>query len=357
MQNPLILIINPGSTSTKIAIFKGAEKVYKENIPHTAEELSIYANITDQIEFREKTIINNLLNHGYDLSEINCISARGGLLKPLKSGIYFVNGKMVKDLTECKYGQHASNLGAIIAYNLSLINNIPAYISDPVTVDEMQIEARYSGLKGITRKSIFHALNQKYVARKVSKQLNNEYENLNLIVVHLGGGISVGAHSHGKVIDVNNALNGDGPFTPERAGSLPTISFIKFCFSGLFTKNEIIKKLAGKGGMVSHLNTNDALAVEILALNGDKKNKLILDGMIYQLSKCIGEMSTVLKGKVDGIIITGGMARSEYIIDELKNYIGFIAPLYIFPGENEMEALAENGLNAFLSLKKPEIYE
>jgi butyrate kinase len=264
---------------------------------------------------------------------------------------------MVSDLKNCKFGEHASNLGAIIAFDLSKEYNIPAFIADPVTVDEMTEIAKFTGLKGLERKSIFHALNQKYVARKFSREFGKKYEDLNLVVVHMGGGISIGTHSNGKVVDVNNALNGDGPYSPERAGTLPTLSLAEVCFSNKYTKAQMLKNLAGKGGFVSHLGTNDALEVENRALNGDTEAKLILDGMIYQIAKGIGEAITVLKGKIDAIILTGGIAKSNYIVEEIKSYVSFIAQIFVYPGENEMEALAENVFRVIRGETEPCTYE
>lgn len=357
MNEELALIVNPGSTSTKIAIFSKEREIFKINISHSTEELKEYKSIVDQYKFRKDTIIKAIIENGINLENIKCIAARGGLLKPIPSGVYVVNERMVFDLKSCKYGEHASNLAAIIAYDLSKEYNIPAFIADPVTVDEMNKLAKFTGLKGFERKSIFHALNQKFVARKFGRKAEKKYEELNLIVVHMGGGISIGAHKDGKVVDVNNALNGDGPYSPERAGTLPTLSLADICFSDKYSKEVMFKNLAGKGGFVSHLGTNDALEVENRALNGDKEAKLIIDGMIYQIAKGIGEASTVLFGKVDAIILTGGIANSKYIVSEIKSYVDFIAPVFIYPGENEMEALSANAFMALREEIKPFIYE
>ena len=357
MSEELILVINPGSTSTKVAVFGEYKEFFKTNISHSAEKLKEYKSIVDQYIFRKDAIIKIMNENNVNFDSIKCIAARGGLLKPGPSGVYAVNEKMVSDLKNCKYGEHASNLGAIIAYDLSKDYNIPAFIADPVTVDEMDKLAKFTGLKGLERRSIFHALNQKYIARKFSKENNKKYEDLNLIVVHMGGGISIGVHKNGRVIDVNNALNGDGPYSPERAGTLPTLSLAGICFSNKYTKSEMLKNLAGKGGFVSHLGTNDAKEVENSSLNGDSKAKLIIDGMIYQISKGIGEASTVLGGKVDAIIFTGGIAKSEFITSEIKSYVDYIAPIFVYPGENEMEALSENVFRVLKGEIKPSIYE
>lgn len=342
MEKKLIFVINPGSTSTKVAIFENETCLFKENIIHSTEELQQFSTLIDQYPYRKQILLDKLNEKGFDLSHFSAIASRGGGLKPISSGVYVINESMIFDLQTCKYLTHASNLGGLIAFDMAKQYNIPAYIADPVTVDELEPLARYSGLKGISRVSIWHALNQKYIARKAAKEIGKPYEKCNLIVVHMGGGISIGAHCNGQVIDVNNALNGDGPFSAERAGSLPTLPLAKMCFSGKFTKEEMKKKLAGKGGMVSHLQTNNAKDVEDRAEKGDKECLLITQAVIYQIARTIGEMSTVLCGKVDAIVFTGGMAYSKMIIDQIESYISFIASFKIYPGEDEMEALAVN---------------
>jgi butyrate kinase len=338
----LIFVINPGSTSTKVAVFSGKEELCKENIQHSVEDLQDFQNIIQQYPFRKKILLEWLEEKGYNLKNFSAIASRGGLLRPLPSGVYAINPSMVNDLKSCRFGSHASNLAAIIAYDLAQEYKIPAFIADPVTVDELHPIARFSGLKGIERKSIFHALNQKYIARKAAKDLGKKYDECNLIVVHLGGGISIGAHQKGLVVDVNNALNGEGPYSAERSGTLPTISLMKLCFSGKYSREEVVKLLAGKGGMVSHLGTNNAKEVEDRALEGEKEFSLIFEGMIYQTAKTIGEMSAVLWGRVDAIVLTGGMARSKYLCKSISDYTSYIAPLMVYPGEDEMAALAEN---------------
>ncbi|MBC7194519.1 MAG: butyrate kinase, partial [Caldisericia bacterium] len=288
---------------------------------------------------------------------ISCIVGRGGLIKPVESGTYIINEKMIEDLKEAKRGEHASNLGAIIAYEIAKELKIPAYIVDPVVVDEMDDVARISGLKGIERKSIFHALNQKAVARRAAKDLGKKYEDVNLIVVHLGGGISVGAHRKGRVVDVNNALNGDGPFAPERAGGLPTQDLVDLCFSGKYTFDEMKKKLAGEGGLVSHLGTNDAREVEKRIENGDSYARLVYEAMAYQVSRTIGEMAAVLKGEIDAIVITGGIAYSKMLVDWIRERVSFLGKILVYPGEDEMEALALGALRVLRKEEEPKIYE
>ncbi len=352
-----ILVINPGSTSTKIALFDGENPLFETTIRHSSEEIAKFPNIMEQFEFREEVILKELESRGFPIGQIDAIAARGGLLHPIESGTYKVNEDMVLDLKEARYGEHASNLGAIIAKRISDEFNIPAFIVDPVVIDEMISLARYSGLKGIDRKSKWHALNQKAVARRAAKDLNKSYEDVNFIVVHLGGGISIAAHRHGKTIDVNNALNGDGPFAPERAGGLPTISLVDLCFSGKYTYDEMKKLLAGKGGLVSHLGINDARAVEEKMHQGDEYAKLVYEAMAYQISKTIGEMSTVLEGKVDAIVITGGIAHSEMLLNWIKERVSWIAPVLAYPGEDEMRALAEGVLRVLMGEEKEKSYE
>ena len=352
-----ILVINPGSTSTKIAVFDDESPVLEKTIRHSSEELKDFKNIIEQYDFRVKVIENVLKENGFKLEDFDAFVGRGGLLHPIESGTYRVNEAMLEDLKECKYGEHASNLGAIIAYNLATKVNKPAYIVDPVVVDEMEPLARYSGLKGIERKSIWHALNQKAVARRAAKDLHKKYDEVNLIVVHLGGGISVAAHKKGRTVDVNNALNGDGPFAPERAGGLPTISLVDLCMSGKYTYEEMKKLLAGKGGLVSHLGTNNAIEVEERIEKGDEYAKLVYEAMAYQVAKTVGEMAAVLKGEVDAIILTGGLARSKMLTDWIKERTSFIAPVLLYPGEDEMRALAEGALRVLKGEEKEKIYE
>ena len=335
-----ILIINPGSTSTKISIFEGEKELLSKKIPHSKEELATFKKISDQFEFRKNIILNFLKENGYSVNDFDAIGARGGNTHPLESGVYQVNKKMVDDLISLRYGAHASNLGAPLAYALAKEVNIPAFIVDPVIVDEMQPVAKITGLKGIEREARDHPLNQKAAAREAAKELGITYEKGNFIVAHLGGGISVATHKKGKMIDENNALNGDGPFSPERAGDLPNIAVVNLCFSGKYTKEEIKKMLAGKGGLVSHLGTNSLIDVLSRIKNGDKYAKLVFDAMVYQISKEIGKHAVVLKGNIDGIVLTGGLAKSEELVNSIKDYVSFIAPVFVYPGEHEMEAIA-----------------
>ncbi len=287
------------------------------------------------------TIVKEFVaRQGRELTDFSAFACRGGLLQPVPSGTYRVDEAMIHDLQEPALGAHASNLAACIGFELSGESGIPSYIVDPIVVDELAPLARLSGLSGIERVSIFHALNQKAIARQAALDLGMAYEEMNLIVAHLGGGISVGAHHLGRVIDVNNALNGDGPFAPERAGSLPAGGLVKLCFSGKYSQAEIMKLLAGKGGLVSHLGTNDARTVEKMMNEGDEHARLVYTAMAYTVAKTIGEMATVLKGKVDAIVLTGGIAHSAFLVDEITRRVQFIAPVKVYPGEDEMKALA-----------------
>ncbi|WP_249310238.1 butyrate kinase [Bacillus sp. FJAT-49736] len=339
-----ILVINPGSTSTKIGIFDNENSILEKTIRHETSEIQQFENVIDQYEFRKRTILEALDEEGINISKLHAVCGRGGLLRPIEGGTYSVNNAMLEDLRIGFSGQHASNLGGIIAYEIAKGLNIPSYIVDPVVVDELEPLARISGFALIERKSIFHALNQKSVARKVAKQLGKSYEELNLIVVHMGGGITIGAHKKGRVIDVNNGLHGEGPLSPERAGTVPAGDLIDLCYSGEFYRNEITKKLVGQGGLVGYLGTNDAVKVEEMIAAGDEYAKLIYDAMAYQVAKEIGSASAVLRGKIDAIVLTGGLAYGKSFVQEISEYVSWIADVVIHPGENELQALAEGAL-------------
>ncbi|SHH53665.1 butyrate kinase [Clostridium grantii] len=343
-MNFKMLIINPGSTSTKIGVYEDDKEIFVESLTHSLEEIEKYDNIYDQFEFRKNLILNVLKEKGFEVKLLNAVVARGGLLKPIKGGTYTVSEKMLEDLKIGIQGEHACNLGAIIGNEIAKPIGIPAFIVDPVVVDEMEEVARISGMEGVKRKSIFHALNQKAVAKRYAKENHLKYEDLNLIVVHIGGGVSVGVHQKGRVVDVNNALDGEGPFSPERSGSVPIGELVKMCFSGEHSLEEIKKKIVGKGGIISYLGTNDVRIVEEKICSGDKKAELIKEAFIYQVSKEIGACATVLKGKVDSIILTGGISYSKSVTKKIIENVGFISPVTIYPGEDEMLALAEGGL-------------
>ena len=352
-----ILVINPGSTSTKLAVFDDNSEVFKENISHPVNELSKFEKIIDQYEFRKDVIIKVLSNAQFDLKQFSAIVGRGGLLKPIPSGTYLVNERMIETLKKGEYGEHASNLGAILAKSIAEPLGIPAYIVDPVVVDEMEEIARLSGLPQLKRKSIFHALNQKAVGRRAAEELGKEYEDCNFIIAHLGGGISVGAHRKGKVVDVNNALNGDGPFTPERSGGLPAWDLVKLSISGQYTKDEIKKMITGKGGVVAYLGTNDMREVEKKVMEGDKRYKLVFEAMAYQVAKEIASLSAVLSGNVDAIILTGGLAYSEIFTNWIIERVKFIAKVLVYGGEDEMKALALGALRVLKGEEKVKLYK
>ncbi|HOE05412.1 MAG TPA: butyrate kinase [Bacteroidales bacterium] len=353
-----ILAINPGSTSTKIAVFENEEKVFQKNIKHSTEELEPFKTIASQYEFRKETILKELQEAGQDIKNINIIVGRGGLIHPVTSGIFEVNEAMKRDLFNPPMGEHASNLGGLIAADIAhSLGNVKAFITDPVVVDEMRDIARVAGHPLFTRVSIFHALNQKAIARRYAKDLGRKYEDLNLIVVHLGGGISVGAHEKGMVVDVNNALNGEGPFSPERSGDLPSWQLAKLCLSGKYTEAEIKKMITGLGGFVAYVGTNDAYEIEKRCNEGDTKAQFYSDAMAYQVAKEIGAMATVLKGKVDGILLTGGIAYNKQFCGFIEDMTGFIGPVKTYPGEDEMLALAMNGLMVLRGEMEPKVYD
>lgn len=339
-----ILTINPGSTSTKLAVFDNDQEVFEKTLRHSSDEIGQFKNISDQFNFRKDVIESELTLANIDLKSLDCIVGRGGLLKPIKGGTYSVTESMLEDLRVGVSGQHASNLGGIIASEFSKELNIPAFIVDPVVVDEMMPVARVSGLADIERRSIFHALNQKAIARRYADEIGKKYSDLNLIVAHMGGGVSIGAHEKGCVVDVANALDGEGPFSPERSGSIPIGSLVDMCYSGKYTIYDMKKKITGKGGLVSYLDTNDVRDVEAMVENGDEKAITVYKAMAYQIAKDIGAGATVLAGKVDAILLTGGIAYSKKFTDLITERVNFIANVKVYPGEDEMIALALGGL-------------
>jgi len=345
MENNRILVINPGSTSTKIAVYQNYTPIFLKSINHPIEEIRKFKKIVDQYEFRKHIILHELEHAEIDLNSITIIIGRGGLIKPIESGIYEVNQEMLKDLKKGYLGEHASNLGGLISYDLAQsLPNAKALIADPVVVDELQDVARIAGHPKFKRYSIFHALNQKAIARSYAYSHDKKYDELNLIVAHLGGGISVGAHCKGKVIDVNNALDGEGPFSPERSGTIPSGQLVNLCFSRSYKSDEVKKMIVGEGGLIAYLGTNDAYKVELQARAGDKYALQIQEAMSYQIGKSIGEMAAVLKGEVDAILLTGGIANNSMVTDYVKTMVKFIAQVIVYPGDDEMKALAENAL-------------
>ncbi len=350
------LIINPGSTSTKIGVFEDETLLFDETLRHSTEEISAFSSIVKQKDFRKNIILDILNQRNFDLSTLNVVVGRGGMLKPIPGGTYLVTDDLLEDLKIGVQGQHASNLGGIIAREIADSLSLPSFIVDPVVVDEMESVARYSGIPEISRVSIFHALNQKAVAKRYAKEIGKSYESLNLIVVHLGGGVSVGPHHNGKIIDIFNALDGDGAFSPERSGSLPCGALVKLCFSGQYTEKEIYSKLVGKGGFNAYLGTNDMRDVEKMMDDGNENAKAVRDAFIYQVCKDIGAMSTVLKGKVDQIIITGGIAYGNRTIESIRERVEWIAPITVYPGEDELLALAQGAIRVMNHEEEPMKY-
>ncbi|KXH87500.1 butyrate kinase [Sporosarcina sp. HYO08] len=346
MQNTSfrILAINPGSTSTKIGVFEGKKLLMEKTLRHSSEEIARFSSIIDQHPFRKQTILETLEKEGINISKLSAVCGRGGLLRPIEGGTYAVNEAMLQDLKKGYAGQHASNLGGILANEIAKGLNIPAYIVDPVVVDELAPIARLSGVASIDRLSIFHALNQKAVARRFAKQIGKRYKELRLIVTHMGGGITIGAHEYGKVIDVNNGLHGDGPFSPERAGTVPAGALVDLSFSGDLYRDEVMKLLVGRGGLVGYLGTNDAVRVEKMIEQGNEEAKLVYDAMAYQIAKEIGSAAAVLKGQVDAIILTGGLAYGKEFIKNISNRIDWISDIIVYPGEDELQALAEGAI-------------
>ncbi len=338
------LIINPGSTSTKIGVFEDETLLFEETLRHPTEEIAKYDAIVDQKDFRKEIILNLLKEKNFDIHSLNMVVGRGGMLKPIPGGTYAVTDDLLEDLKIGVQGPHASNLGGILAREIGDSIGVPSYIVDPVVVDELEPTSRYSGVPELPRTSVFHALNQKAVAKRYAKEIGKPYESLNLIVVHMGGGVSVGAHRQGNVVDVFNALDGDGAFSPERAGAVPSGALIKLCFSGKYTEKEVYKKVTGGGGFNAYLGTNDMREVAKMVDGGDTKAAEIREAFIVQVAKDIGSMACVLKGKIDQIIVTGGIAYDKVVVAGLKERAGWIAPFTVYPGEDELLALVQGGL-------------
>lgn len=342
-----LLTINPGSTSTKIAVYDGSRQLFVSTIRHSVDDLSRFKKVTDQFQFRKNLVVKTLKENGFDL-EFDAVVGRGGLLKPIPGGVYEINEVMLSEM-ERPLRQHACNLGCLIASDIaSAIPGCRALIADPGVVDELDDVARITGSPIMPRITTWHALNQRAIGRRYAAERKDgrRYEDLNLIICHLGGGISIGAHRRGRCVDVNNALDGDGPFSPERAGTLPAGSLIDLCYSGRYTIDELKKRISGKAGLAAHLGTNDVQAVVKSIEDGDKKAELVLNGMIYQIAKSVGGAVVALGGEVDAILLTGGIAHSDYVTSRVRERVDFIAPVYVYPGEDEMLALAMNGLGA-----------
>jgi len=356
MSQPHILVINPGSTSTKVSLFEGETELFTHAIEHKLEDLARFNKASDQDLYRMELIIGHLQREKVDVKQIKAIVGRGGLLKPIEGGTYRVNQEMVADLRRGVQGDHPSNCGGLIAYTLSKSLECEAFIVDPVVVDELQELARLSGMPLIRRRSIFHALNQKAVARQAAQQLKKKYTEVNVIVAHLGGGITVGAHQNGRVIDVNNGLDGDGPYSPERSGGVPVGDLVKACFSGEYTMADMKKLVTGHGGVVAYLGTRDMKQVEEQVKTGNEEYRQIYEGLAYQVAKEIGACACVLKGKVDAICITGGLAFSKILNEWIENRVNWIAPVVVFPGEEEMKSLALGALRVLQGDEEAKTY-
>lgn len=357
MRVERILAINPGSTSTKIAVYRNTKPRFLKSIRHSEEELASFDKIIDQFEFRKELVLKELAKEDLKMDEITAVIGRGGIMRPMESGVYEVNDAMRDDLRSMKYGEHASSLGGLIADEIaSSISGARSFIANPTTVDEFKEVARISGHPLFVRKSIFHALNHKMIARNHAALAGKNYEDMNLIVAHLGGGVSVAAHQKGKVIDANQALDGDGPFGPERSGTLPVGDLARLCFSGDYKYEDVKKMITGSGGYVAYLNTNDAYTVGLMAEEGNEKAKLIQNAMCYQIGKEIGAMSAVLKGQVDAILLTGGIAHNTIVVDYIKTMVAHISRVVVYPGEDEMKALAENALRVMNGEEEVKVY-
>ena len=356
MKEYCTLTINPGSTSTKVTVFRGEQVLLDTTLRYKAEDLKKYMTINDQFELRREDIMSFITDSCFDLEELDAVVGRGGLLKPIPGGTYLINQTMLDDLEKARFGEHASNLGAPLAYNIAEDLGISSYIVDPVVIDELDDLARISGYSGIERKSIFHALNQKAIARRAARDMERNYNELNLIIAHLGGGISVAAHKQGKVVDVNNALDGDGPFSPERSGGLPFGDIMKMSIASSLDLQSLKKQFVGQGGLVSYLKTNDAREVCKRIETGDENAALVYEAMAYQIAKEISSLAAVFNGKVDAIVITGGIANETRLVQWIMERVEFIAPIKLYPGEDEAKALHEGALRVLKNEEQPHIY-
>lgn len=350
-----ILAINPGSTSTKLAVYKDEDLIFEETVRHDDAEIMRFAGVGEQKDFRFETIMNHLRDRGFPLSTLDAAVGRGGMLKPLSSGTYVVDARMLEDAHTGKYGEHASNLGVILAAEIGIRYNIPAYIVDPVGVDELIDEARISGLAELERKSHVHALNIKAVSRKIAAQIGKAIDEANFVVAHIGGGISVAAHRGGRIVDVNNAEN-EGPFSPERAGGLPAKQLVQLCYSGKYTEKEMLQRMTKQGGVYSYLGTKSLIEAEKRMEAGDPEAMLVLKAMVHQISKEIGAMAAVLEGRIDGIILTGGICYSDWMVERISQKVGFLGTVFVIPGEEESKALAAGALRVLSGREEVKSY-
>ncbi len=350
-----ILVINPGGTSTKISLFEGEKEVLKENINHTQADLKDFNKVFDQLKYRKELILDSLKKSNFDLGQLACVVGRGGLMKPIEGGVYPVNERMIKDLRNAINGEHASNLGCVLAKEIGDELGIPSFVVDPVSVDEFQDISRITGISDIEKASWLHALNHKAVCRKTAQKLGGDYKDFNFIVAHLGSGISIVAHYKGKMIDGSGGRS-DGPFSPERSGGLLAYPLVKLCYSGKYTESEMVNKISNIGGMYDYLGTKDMIEIEDMIKGGNEKAKLIMDAFIYQVSKEISMYGASLYGKVDSIILTGGIAHSDLVNKGIKDRVSYLGPIEIIPGEMEMEALALGGLRVLEKKEAEKVY-
>jgi butyrate kinase len=350
-----ILAINPGSVSTKIAVFENDKEIFSKNVEHPENELKLFKKIMDQKDCRLAHLLAALKENIVEINSLSAVVGRGGLLKPLASGTYEVSDPMLEDLVEAKRGEHASNLGAVLAKEIAKKANLKAYIVDPVCVDEMEPIARISGYPEIERESLSHALNTKAVAKRYANDIGKPYEKMNLVIAHLGSGVSVTAHTGGRMIDVANPKE-EGPFSMDRCGGLPALSLLALCFSGKYNEKDLKKRLFGDGGFYAYIGTKNLKEVKKMIADGNSKAKELFHSMIYQIAKEIGSMATVLKGKVEAILVTGGMANDEELIKLLKERIEFVAPVKVYPGEDELKALVEGTLRVLTGQEKTKAY-
>lgn len=351
-----ILVINPGGTSTKIAVFENETQVFKANITHTREDLKKFQHVFDQFDYRRQLIVNALSEAGFSLKDFSCIVGRGGLMNPILGGTYLVNDRMIEDLQNAIHGEHPSNLGSALAKSIGIESGAPAYVVDPVSVDELMPIARISGISDLERPSWFHALNHKAVARWAAERLGKKYEDCHLIIAHLGSGNSIVAHKKGQMIDGSGGRT-NGPFSPERSGGLPTYPLVNLCYSGKYTQEEMVEKLSSIGGMYDYLGTKDAEEVERRMKEGDEKASLIYQAFVYAISKEICSYAAAFCGQVDCIVLTGGIAHSQYVVDQVTKMTGFLAPVEVVAGEFEMEALALGALRVLQGKEEAKIYQ
>ena len=351
-----VLVLNPKTTKTIVSVFHNDLCIFKETLHHNTKFKNDMTALNNEVTYRKKQILKLLSDSGINMSKLDAVSAIGGLLRSVKGGTYVVTKEILIDLKNSFNGKHASNLGGILAYEIAKGLNIPAFIVDPPVVDELCHLAKFSGLPEIERISIFHALNQKAVARKAAEELNKTYENVNLIVAHLGNGITIGAHQQGKVIDVNNGLHGDGPFSLERAGTIPSEALISLCFSGKYSKDDIIRKITFKGGLKAYLDTDDLTEIEQRIANNDEYAKTVVEAMAYQIAKEIGSMAAVLSGNVEGVVLTGELAKSKLLTDFITERVIWIADVFLYPGEYDLQAINAGTLRVLKNEEEPKQY-